>query len=182
MAKYTFEDKLKMVLDYLDGNQGYETIAKKYGMKSCTLLKNWVFNYKAYGADGLKPRKTKSNHTLDFKLTVLNFIQETGSSYRDTAHHFKLHNPSMIAKWKRSYLKEGIEGLKKPIGRPSKMTKKKKIKPFKKRSITPSEVDRIQALEAENDYLRTEVAFLKKLRELQEEEDQTKNYSELSED
>lgn len=182
MTKYTFEDKLKMVLDYLDGHQGYQTIAKKYGMKSYSPLRDWVLNYKVYGADGLKPKKTKTNYTLDFKLTVLKFMQETGSSYRETAHHFKLHNPSMIANWKRSYLKGGTEGLNKPTGRPSKMSKKKKSKPFKKRSIKSSEVDRIQALEAENEYLRTEVAFLKKLRELQEEEDQTKNYSELSED
>ncbi|PQC94048.1 transposase, partial [Enterococcus faecium] len=41
MAKYTFELKLKIVHDYLDGKGGSDYLAKKYSIKAPSQVKRW---------------------------------------------------------------------------------------------------------------------------------------------
>ncbi|WP_369405070.1 helix-turn-helix domain-containing protein [Piscibacillus salipiscarius] len=72
----------------------------------------WVKSYKSFGEGGLRRKRSKTVYSVQFKLDVLNFKRQTGASYKDTAIEFKLNNPSLIANWKRSFLNEGIEGLK----------------------------------------------------------------------
>ena len=60
MAKYSEEFKIKLVTEYLDGNLGYRSLAKKYNMRSPNIYyMNWVKAYKSQGMEGLKRRKTK---------------------------------------------------------------------------------------------------------------------------
>ena len=103
-------------------------------------------------------------YSLDFKLDVLEFKQNTGASYSQTAKAFGLNNPSLIANWKRKYLEEGIGGLEKPSGRPSKMTSDKSKKNKNDKKLTESE--ELELLKKENEYLRIENAYLKKLKAL----------------
>ena len=53
MAKYSYEFKQKVVQAYLNGEGGYEYLANKYKISSCTALKNWVASYKEFGKEGL---------------------------------------------------------------------------------------------------------------------------------
>ena len=46
MSKYTFEFKMKVVLEYLNGGIGYIPLAKKYGIKSHNNIEIWVAKYK----------------------------------------------------------------------------------------------------------------------------------------
>ncbi|MDT2835295.1 transposase, partial [Vagococcus carniphilus] len=59
MAKYNFELKIKIIKEYLDGEGGYNYLAKKYGVKSKTQIENWVRVYKEFGEEGLL-RKRKN--------------------------------------------------------------------------------------------------------------------------
>ncbi|WP_172372350.1 helix-turn-helix domain-containing protein [Sporosarcina jiandibaonis] len=52
MAKYNEEFKIKLVTEYLDGNIGYRSLAKKYNMGSQTSIRAWV---KAYESQGMDP-------------------------------------------------------------------------------------------------------------------------------
>ncbi|NLM04586.1 MAG: transposase [Clostridiales bacterium] len=46
ISKYSFEFKLEVVKDYLNGETGgYGTIAEKHGVKSNSQIENWVKNY-----------------------------------------------------------------------------------------------------------------------------------------
>lgn len=49
MAKYSFELKKKIVLEYLNEEVGYKTLAKKYGIPAIKSIKTWVYNYNAFG-------------------------------------------------------------------------------------------------------------------------------------
>ncbi|WP_143484601.1 hypothetical protein [Halalkalibacillus sediminis] len=83
---------------------------------------------KGFGKEGLK-RKRLNQFPLFNLSYVLNFMKQTGASYRDTAIEFKLNNPSLIATWNITFHQEGIEVLKeKPKGRPQ-MSGKRKSKP-----------------------------------------------------
>lgn len=46
MSKYSEEFKIKLVIEYLEGNLGYSRLATKYNMLSETPIKNWVKAYR----------------------------------------------------------------------------------------------------------------------------------------
>ena|SRR5699024_1400174 len=81
MSKYSYEFKLKVVQEYLAGPKGYKLLAKKYQIPNESSIKN----YNEFGAEGITVRPTPNVYTVQFKLNVLQFMQRTGASYRETA-------------------------------------------------------------------------------------------------
>ncbi len=79
--KYSYEFKLKIVQEYLNGTLGYTLLSKKYNISSKSQLQKWVNQYKKYGKEDLKTKKSNKKYTLNFKLDVLRFKQDTSASY-----------------------------------------------------------------------------------------------------
>lgn len=77
-----------------------------------------------------------------------------------------MNQPSLIVTWNSKFLKEGVEGLTNVKGRPS-MPKKTKDTPTK----VEKAMSREEQLERENELLRLEVAYLKKLKAFRENPD-----------
>ncbi|MCM3390733.1 transposase [Ureibacillus chungkukjangi] len=166
MTKYSKEFKLMVVQEYLSGSLGYRTIAKKYGIADSP-LRRWVRAFQEFGRDGLSVKKTKQFYSVQFKIDVLNFMKRTGASYQDTAIHFNLNDPTLVASWNLRFLKEGIEGLQnKSKGRPSMSKKTKSTVQNQEKAMS-----REEQLERENELLRLEVAYLKKLKAFRENPD-----------
>ncbi|MGN7403664.1 transposase [Cytobacillus praedii] len=164
MAKYSEEFKIRLVTEYLEGNIGYGSLAKKYNMGSQTSIREWVNIYKSQGMDGLKRRKTKKEYSVQFKMDTIQFMLNTGASYLETAVHFNLNNPSLIIRWMKEFHEQGVERLiLKPKGRSSMSKKPNKQKKKEERKLT-----REEELERENELLRLENAYLKKLRAFRE--------------
>lgn len=166
MVKYSDEFKLKVVLDYLSGTLSYALLSKKYGIPNASIMERWVRAYNEFGKNGLTRKKKKQVYSVQFKLDVLNFMKQTGASYQDTAIKFNMNNPTLIASWNRKFLQEGIEGLEKTKGRPP-MSKNPKIKVGEHENT----MSREEQLERENELLRLEVAYLKKLKAFRENPD-----------
>src|SRR5690625_2296026 len=166
--KYSYEFKLKIVQEYLNGTLGYTLLSKKYNIPSKSQLQKWVNQYKKYGKEGLKTKRWNKKYTLNFKLDVLRFKQDTGASYKDTANAFGIGEPSIVANWKRQYVQEGAQGLNKPQGRPPKMPKpdKNQKKTEEKNEKNNQVTHEIELLKKENEYLRIELEYLKKLKAL----------------
>ncbi|MQR96350.1 helix-turn-helix domain-containing protein [Fictibacillus phosphorivorans] len=164
MSKYSKEFKLMVVREYGEGKLGAKSLAKKHGIKSYGQLERWIKTYKNFGEEGLRKKKNKESYSVQFKLDVLSFMKNTGSSETETALHFGLTNPPMIGRWKKTLLEEGLEGLERVKGRPpmSDKSKNKKNKPNDEKEMTYE-----QKLERENELLRLEVEYLKKLRAFQ---------------
>ena len=166
MAKYNDIFKVKVVQEYLNGVLGFTLLARKYGMPSSTPIKQWVQAYKVFGEESLQRKTSMKTYCVQFKLDVLHFMKHTRASYQDTAIQFGMNNPSLIAKWNSKFSKEGIAGLEKTKGRPS-MPKKPKTPASKPNKI----ISREEQLERENELLRLEVAYLKKLKAFRENPD-----------
>ena len=164
MAKYSNEFKLRVVKAYLEGSRGYPLLAKSFSMPSASPIKRWVRAYKEFGEKGIRRKTTKEVYSVQLKLDVLNFMKKTGASFQDTAIEFNMNNPSLIGDWYRKFSDEGVEGLTKKVkGRPP-MPKNRKAKSVK----LENESSREEQLERENELLRLEVAYLKKLNAFQE--------------
>jgi transposase-like protein len=85
-------------------------------------------------------------------------LNDHGTSPNETAAIFNISSPALIRKWRIQVDSQGIDALKsKKKGRP---TVKKKTK--KTTAVSGS----VEALQAEIDHLRMEVAYLKKLNAL----------------
>ena len=108
-------------------------------------------------------------YSPEFKLSVILDMREHHYSYHETVRKYNLGNAetggarAMIQRWERKYLEEGIEGLTKDNrGRPT-INGKKRGRPPK----LDEQVE--EDLIAENQRLRMENEYLKKLNALVQE-------------
>ncbi|RDW17511.1 transposase [Oceanobacillus arenosus] len=161
--KYSDSLKLKVVKEYQEGYLGIRPLAKKYGITSKSVVGRWVRLYEEFGEKGLMKKSHKETYTVQFKLDVLSFMERTGSSEMETALQFGLTNPPIISSWKKIFLDGGAEALSKPKGRPP-MSDKAKNNRKKHTDVTGMTHEQ---LERENELLRLEVEYLKKLRAFQ---------------
>ena len=95
--KYSDDLKLKVVEEYQEGNLGIRPLAKKYGVKSKSVVDRWIKVYERFGAEGLRSKKHNESDSVQFKLDVLSYMKRTGSSETDTALHFGLTQPITIS-------------------------------------------------------------------------------------
>ena len=146
MSKYSLEEKLEAILRVKNDGMSIGKSA-----------------YDEHGINGI----TNSGASYDgkFKKMVVEYMHANHLSCRDTSAKFCIKGTSTVNVWERIYYEEGPEGLlkSKPRGRSPKSTMKKKE--TKKKLPKQTEEDLI----AENQRLRMENEYLKKLQALVQE-------------
>ena len=110
------------------------------------------------------------NYSAEYKLNVIMAMQEHRLGYVETARKYDIPNYRVIQRWERIFLEEGAEGLmKERRGRACAASGTKKGRPPK---LDPKvEEDLI----AENQRLRMEIEYLKKLDALVREQEERDN-------
>ncbi|WP_429822206.1 transposase [Domibacillus aminovorans] len=93
MSKFSEEDKLLAVHSYLEGQESYRSIGKRMGIDHKSVVK-WVALYQAQGEEGLVEKYTK--YSIEFKMDVLNYLNDTGASHLEAAAYFHILSPSAI--------------------------------------------------------------------------------------
>ena len=184
MAKYSYEFKLKAVQAYLNGEGGYDYLAKKYNLSDKHPLRIWVSSYKEFGKEGLMRSRQNKNYSLQFKLSVVELYLSSEVSYRELALSQGINNPSLITRWVNDFRIAGPDALRpKKKGRKKTLDTRKLKKPSKTNEEEPvdTSAEHIKELEDELLKLRIENAYLKELRRLRlEEEALLKKQRELS--
>jgi transposase len=124
MAKFTAEEKIQAVKNYLTGHVGYKAIAKQIGVAP-SVFHNWIKQYEYQGEKAFNKRYT--SYSKQFKLDVLTYMNDNGVSTGEAAVIFDIASPGLIRKWRIQMLTEGIDALlQKKKGRPSMKKKRKK--------------------------------------------------------
>ncbi|GAB6462425.1 hypothetical protein bcgnr5371_19540 [Bacillus cereus] len=163
MAKFSSKEKIQAVKRYLNGSESLKTIAKSIGVTP-GLLRGWIRRYESSGKNAFEKRYT--SYSTQYKLDILNYMNEHGTSIGETTGLFNIPSYETLRKWKIAYETRGLDALKsKKKGRPT--MKDKKIKPVVEGSI--------EALQAENERLRMENAYLKKLNPLVQNKEKSRN-------
>lgn len=154
LAKYDLEFKLKIVIEYINGTGGFSVVGKRNGI-SRSMVRDWYRAYSAFGIEGLERKKSKKKYSLEDKIVILRWMKENNASLSITSTKFRINNPSLISSWVNAYNKHGIDGL----------SEKKKGSPsMKKKKINNGNSDYVKKIEHENELLRAELAYIKKLK------------------
>lgn len=160
MSKYSSEFKLKVIKYFLESHHSYSECMKKFNIPTKSILNKWIHKYEEYGVEGIiKP--LKSSYDSFFKQNVVQYMHNNHLSATETANHFRLGGADVVLKWERIYYEKGPQGLCiERRGRSKNMSSKSKKKLSK-------EVE--EDLIAENERLRMENEYLKKLNALVQE-------------
>ncbi|OOB01196.1 helix-turn-helix domain-containing protein, partial [Burkholderia cenocepacia] len=158
MTKYNEQFRQRIVDEYLAGGIGIKSLAARHGVGR-TVIRRWVASYREHGSAGLHKKHT--HYDAQFKLSVLQRMWQDELSYGQVSALFDIRGAGSVAGWERLYHKGGIDALSpRRRGRPRKMATSLPPKPTE--AGTPDERSREELLK-ENEYLRAEVAYLKKL-------------------
>ena len=167
MAKYSFEFKMQVVNDYLNGNGGYRYLAQKYGIPQYSTVRKWVNAYNTLGAEGLKRSRQKEVYSFEFKLHAVELYLSSEVSYQELANTLQLNNLSLLVRWVNDFRAVGPDALRPhKKGRRSTVKNDKKKKAVKSEKLDTETAAYIKELEDELLRARIENAYLKELRRL----------------
>jgi transposase len=161
--QYTRALKLSAVNDYLSGNYSLREVVRKYEISSDSVLMKWINKYNSHRdlkdtskgrtSSMTKGRKTNWVERIEIVMDCLG----NGKEYQRTADTYEV-SYQQVYQWVKKYENGGDEALKDKRGR-----KKEEAE------LTSEEIMQLQMkkLERENERLRAENLFLKKLEEIE---------------
>ena len=159
MSKYSDAFKIEVIQYYLNNDYGYMKVAKHFKINH-EQLRKWVKKYQEHGPEGLV--KNKIVYDGSFKQYVVEYMHSNHLSLAETCVQFNLGNHDVVGRWERIYYEEGPQGLYiEHRGRRKTMSSKSRKNKLSK------EVE--EDLIAENQRLRMENEYLKKLNALVQE-------------
>lgn len=163
--KYDYEFKLRLVTIILEGRNSKTGLAKAENISVANIF-FWLKLYETYAEQGLKGI-SQDTFTIDEKLSIILEHQKTRLSLIDTCVKYRISDPSVLFQWIRKFKNNGFKGLEDNRG--VHLKKNKTITSMTKKSAIPgikSSMTDLEKLKIENEYLRAEIAYLKKLEAL----------------
>lgn len=158
MAKYTVEQKLEILDAWKKQEISRAAVARKYGV-AAQMIREWEKQYEIRGEEGLISRDNiRNKYTGEFRVQVAEEILKDELSLHEIGQKYNL-NRALLLRWKKLYLTQGPDYL------------AKDHRGMKPTDIIQSDTvpTNMKDLKNENERLRAEVAYLKKLNALVQE-------------
>lgn len=153
--KLSFEDKLEI---YHLRKEGYSwpRLSKKFDVNQSN-LKYMVSLMDKHGVETVKKGKNRY-YPPELKKEIIDRVLLAGESALSVSLEYALPNRGTLPNWIADFKKNGYTIVEK--------TRRKSVKMAKTKASKPDHQTELERLKDEVEYLRTENAYLKKLREL----------------
>lgn len=160
---YSKEVKLGAVQDYISGKYSLRETVRRYKLSGTTVLRNWIKKYTSHSelkdsGKGMSQTMTKGRKTtIKERIEIVQTCIAQGKSYRIVAEQYEV-SYQQVYQWVKKYEEKGVQGLKDRRGH---------TKAEEELSNEAKLRLEIQRIERENERLRAENLFLKKLEEIE---------------
>lgn len=159
---YSEELKTQAVRAVLDREESLRSATLRFGISSKSVLQRWISQYTGHSTQG-KPLKERFTMTKARKTTFeerVEAVMDCIQNGKDYQHTMKTHRVSyqQIYSWVRKFEKDGIDAL---------LDRRGRRKPEEELTDKERFTIEMKQLEKENERLRMENAFLKKLEEIE---------------
>jgi transposase-like protein len=101
-SKFTFEQKLTAVFDYLQGKKSQIQIAKEYDANKKS-VQSWIIAYQTMGEKGLITSSKNVSYSAELKYAAIEeYLSGTGSLF-DICKKYKIRSRSQLLSWVMKY-------------------------------------------------------------------------------
>ena len=107
-GKYSREEKLNAIQEYLDGKSSMKSIANRLSI-DLSSVKLWINKYEAMGAEAFSTKHNKLYSKSEKEQAVTAYLAGEGS-LMDICNKFKIHSTTQLRQWIKKY--NGHEELK----------------------------------------------------------------------
>lgn len=97
MTKFTNDQKLEVIARYQTQTESVNEIAKSIGANH-EVVRMWIKQFEYHGL--LAFEKSYTSYTAQFKMDVLNYMNENSVSPNEVAVIFNISSPRLIRKWR----------------------------------------------------------------------------------
>ncbi|WP_094154991.1 transposase [Paenibacillus kribbensis] len=108
MAKYTNDQKVDAVIRYQSQLESIREIARAIGANH-EVVRMWTKQAEYHGLAAFE--KSYTSYTIQFKMDVLNYMNEMGISPNEAAVIFNISSPALIRKWRMQLNTVGSDAL-----------------------------------------------------------------------
>lgn len=100
--KYTYIDKEKIIIEYLNNTYGFRELCRVYGMSQSS-LKSWIRLYNAFGFEGLRTSSQASRYSSVLKKAAVNDYLYGKFTAPEILKKYKIRSETQLRKWIMKY-------------------------------------------------------------------------------
>ena len=158
--KLTYEDKVQ-IYELRKQGESFRQLSNQFGI-NISNLRYMIKLIDRYGIEFVKKGKNRY-YSPDLKQEMINKVLHEGWTKDRVSLEYGLPSRTILLNWLAQYKRNGYTIVEKTRGRAPEMGRK--------RNKIWEEMTELERLQEENERLRTEVAYLKKLKELEDRDE-----------
>ena len=100
--KYSYEEKERILMEYLNGTHGFRELCRVYGM-SQSALKGWIRLYNAFGFEGLRTGSKTSHYSSALKESAVQDYLSGSMTGPEVMKKYKIRSETQLRGWIKRY-------------------------------------------------------------------------------